>query len=1021
MIPSSWLDSLRLENRKAPELLLPADDLKGIPHSAIIRQSFDELNLAAIHCISGVPTIAFLVLDQFEQDKVDRIHKALWNQGFATLLLVITDDVLRAYSLVQIPSADINPTEKLIQTLSILGDALELKDLVLGVESGRFIAENEDKFNSNHRVDKVLLGNLESTVNELIKHDMTFESAQALLMQIMFIAYLEDKEIINAEYFQEATKDNEIDSLKSLLSKGCPEKFAKLFELLKEHFNGDMFVAPCSFDVSGQCENLSRNHIKIISDFRSGNINLISGQYRLWPYDFKFIPIDLISAVYDRFLGFDPIKKRATGAYYTPMFLADLVTEQAWFELSDQQRGNGKYVDPSCGSGIFLVRLFEKMIDEWKISHQKKHPTWPALLAMLRRLHGFDIKKESIHVAAFSLYIALLENTRPAEILALMKKGRLLPKLYGETLKIVDFFDVPAEENKYDLIIGNPPWVSRSESSKSAEVWCKKNQYEMPAKEIAWGFAWKALTHTTNKNSVVALLLKATSFLTNHSPTFVSTRRQWMSSIKLIRVVNFADTRFQLFEGGSAPTALMIYRLGNDTRDNYKFDYWVPKADLNLKTKRLMTLSSIDQARLPIKFVIEDQLLMKRRMWMQTPDAKLYQYLSNLSKLAEKLITYKESKKKINSDNNKWIIGQGFIPTQDHKLGDLSYKTSSSEIITKIPHLKTQLFKPLVTPTILDEVWPSDVVYRKGFEEGFSAPHILIPQGIERKEGRLRASYCTQDLSFRDSIQSISFKKEDERQAKFLTILLNSSLIAWFLFHHSSNTGMERDKVHQEQLLDIPFPLLENTVNQLKSKRALDQAAKLIDQLLAEKDDVLKTKASEYMNEIDKIVYNYFGLNDSEILLIEDTLEHIIPSMQPRAEPKTIPSLWENTNRQDWRYYSKWLSLGLSEWLEKPRRAVVELNGASADLVIIGIHLTEDPKRRYFRNSDSISIDQLLPKVWNLLPQGMPGNFQLIPDLRVFIDDVLYIVKPRKRRFWLGSTALADADAIASDLLAMKS
>ncbi|MCU7967117.1 MAG: hypothetical protein KZQ74_07975 [gamma proteobacterium symbiont of Bathyaustriella thionipta] len=52
------------------------------------------------------------------------------------------------------------------------------------------------------------------------------------------------------------------------------------------------------------------------------------------------------------------------------------------------------------------------------------------------------------------------------------------------------------------------------------------------------------------------------------------------------------------------------------------------------------------------------------------------------------------------------------------------------------------------------------------------------------------------------------------------------------------------------------------------------------------------------------------------------------------------------------------------------------------------------------------------------MPKDLPGNFQLIPDLRIFIDDILYIVKPRKRRFWLGSTALADADAIASDLLA---
>ncbi|MCU7940860.1 MAG: SAM-dependent methyltransferase [gamma proteobacterium symbiont of Bathyaustriella thionipta] len=510
MMIATWLHSLRLENRKSPEFIQPEDNLVGIPHGAIMRQSLDELGLAAIHCISGVPSIAFLVQDSFNQDEVDRVHKALWNQGFASILFVITDDTLRAYSLAQIPSIDSDPSEKLVQVFNLVNDALELKNLVLGVESGRFIASHEEKFNSNYRVDQVLLGNLETTVKRLIEQNMKLESAQALLMQIMFIAYLEDKEIITAEYFQQATGNLKIESLKSLLSDGRTSNFTKLFKLLKEHFNGDLFVAPCSFDANEQVETLNTAHIKIISEFRAGNIHLSSGQYQFWPYDFRFIPIDLISAVYDRFLGFEPVTKRESGAYYTPMFLADLVTEQAWAELSDKQKSHGSYVDPPCGSGIFLVRLFEKMIDEWKENHRDQCPTWPALLAMLRRLHGFDIKKESIRVAAFSLYIALLENTRPAEILALMRKGCLLPKLCGETLNSIDFFEIPSEKYQYDLVIGNPPWVSRRGVQKSAEQWCKDNHYRMPAKEIAWGFAWKALVHA-NKSGVVALLLKATS------------------------------------------------------------------------------------------------------------------------------------------------------------------------------------------------------------------------------------------------------------------------------------------------------------------------------------------------------------------------------------------------------------------------------------------------------------------------------------------------------------------------------
>jgi hypothetical protein len=45
--------------------------------------------------------------------------------------------------------------------------------------------------------------------------------------------------------------------------------------------------------------------------------------------------------------------------------------------------------------------------------------------------------------------------------------------------------------------------------------------------------------------------------------------------------------------------------------------------------------------------------------------------------------------------------------------------------------------------------------------------------------------------------------------------------------------------------------------------------------------------------------------------------------------------------------------------------------------------------------------------------QPLGGNFNLMPDVRVFAGKNLYLIKPMQLRFWL---ALADADAIAMDL-----
>jgi len=540
----------------------------------------------------------------------------------------------------------------------------------------------------------------------------------------------------------------------------------------------------------------------------------------------------------------------------------------------------------------------------------------------------------------------------------------------------------------------------------------------MPAKEVSWGFAWKALHHS-DQNGVIALLLKATSFITSQSSTIVKARKKWMETILLKRVINFADTRFQLFDGGDAPTALMIYKSKNNENQNYIFDYWVPKADLNLKSRRLMTLSRVDQAKLPIAHVLEDQLLMKRRMWMQTPDAKLFQYLSGFPKISEKVVTHQSLGKK-SPPKNKWVIGQGFNPAQEHRLGEASYKTVVSEIVSTIPHLEMKEYSPLAMPSIVNEGWHTKTVYRKNFEGGYSGPHILIPQGIKRSTGRLRASYCAQDLSFRTSIQSISFKKSSENEAKFLTLFLNSSLAAWLLFHNSSVAGMERDKVPQQEVLELPFPSVTSMNNSEKAQSAFEDAVSLIDAIIENKDNLLQSRMSEYLSDIDNIIYRYFDLNKADIILIEDTLHHIIPSMQPHVRSKKAPSLWADTKEEDWEYYSKCLTFSLDSWLEKPFRATSNLVGVSADLVVIGVHLTDDPDKPSFLKNKKQSSSDILSQIWRSLPKEMPGNFQMIPDLRIFIDDVLYIVKPRKKRFWLGAAALADADAIASDLLSQK-
>ncbi|MBN9055845.1 MAG: N-6 DNA methylase, partial [Rhizobiales bacterium] len=347
------------------------------------------LGLAAVFCIEGVPTIGFLNEPDAPLARIDELHRILWNQGLMTLLLVLKEDELVAYSLVQRPferQEGQRTDPRVIATLSLLSDALKLRELIDATESGRFWFENDKFFNPDHRVDSILLSNLLEAFRDM-RDDLGGEAAQALLMQTMFIAYLEDRKIIKEDVFQKAS-DKMCSSLAEMLEADTPAYFESLFTWLKGAFNGNLFNAPCAFETGDTPPpKLSVQHLRTLASFRHGREEMASGQLRLWGYDFRYMSIGLISAVYDRFLKEEAEKKSADGAFYTPMFLADVVVNQLWDELSDEQRAKGIFCDPACGSGIFLVRLFQRLVAYHCRVNNKRHAAWSDLKSIARRLH----------------------------------------------------------------------------------------------------------------------------------------------------------------------------------------------------------------------------------------------------------------------------------------------------------------------------------------------------------------------------------------------------------------------------------------------------------------------------------------------------------------------------------------------------------------------------------------------------------------------------------------------------------
>ncbi len=312
-----WKDRLGLTHRRSPELYESAEAVSDVPHAPAIRAALTEMGVSAIFCVQGVPTVAILEADHYDRAAIIDLHGALWNQGLASLLLVIADGTLRAFSLARTPLSDPGDAFEarcLIDSLSLTTEALRFQNLIYGAESGRLWKDYGEYFPPKERIDQVLLDNLNASHDLLQKAALAPDAAQALLIQAMFIAYLEDREIVTPAYFA-AVSDKRADSFSALLEKGDVDLFRSFFRTLHADFNGDLFVAPCSFEPMGEAPEVTLAHLTILARFRSGREEMAhSGQQRFWGYDFRYIPIELVSAVYDRFLGEREAERRANGA-----------------------------------------------------------------------------------------------------------------------------------------------------------------------------------------------------------------------------------------------------------------------------------------------------------------------------------------------------------------------------------------------------------------------------------------------------------------------------------------------------------------------------------------------------------------------------------------------------------------------------------------------------------------------------------------------------------------------------------
>ena len=101
-----------------------------------------------------------------------------------------------------------------------------------------------------------------------------------------------------------------------------------------------------------------------------------------------------------------------------------------------------KILDPTCGSGVFLVAAYKRLLQWWAINNQKNgtvvYPKSDVALRILENnIYGVDIKETATLVSIFGLTTALLDKLTPQQIWNNLKFSDLSAK----NIRTGSFFD----------------------------------------------------------------------------------------------------------------------------------------------------------------------------------------------------------------------------------------------------------------------------------------------------------------------------------------------------------------------------------------------------------------------------------------------------------------------------------------------------------------------------------------------------------------------------------------------------
>jgi len=547
---------------------------------------------------------------------------------------------------------------------------------------------------------------------------------------------------------------------------------------------------------------------------------------QLSDYNFKEITSDILGKVYEHHI--DVKERKELGQFYTPKMIIEYINSRIGINPKK------KILDPACGSGGFLIDVYEKL----KKKYSKKGLTDIEIHNKIleNNIYGIDINPFAVQLTAMNLALKNLEGK--TNRINIITHDSLIPSIQGWTnLKTKDIDNNHKEvifdeviPNQVDAIIGNPPYVRiRNIRKEKIKAYQKFLQTAKGRFDLFSLFVERGIVFLKNKGKLG--FITSNTLLTNDELEII---RGYI--LKKCCILEIVDLGGRVFEEANVNTIILILQKEENEDKRNK--------------NKVKVITKLNEKGKPVEYHIKEQ-----RSFFNNPHKRFI--------IGKDIKKEQEIIEKINSDSiklNNCVEPSSGIQIWAVKKDKEKYpyylsKTKENEKYEKIIEGK-DINKYSLRYKGLYVLYEPKLLERAREKRFFTNKEKIVMRYIGKD---LIATLDTEQYYTQKSVICFIPRKENIFDLRYILAVLNSDLMQFYYLKQMGQNIYPRINLSYVK----SFPIKKISKNDEK------EIINLLNKILKENDNEQKNKLIFALNEL---IYKIYNISQKEKEIIEKSL-----------------------------------------------------------------------------------------------------------------------------------------------------